>query len=158
MQLFLDCDGVLADFDKRAFEVLGMSSKEFEAKNGSKEFWKTIHNTPNFFQDLDLMPDARLLMDKVQHLNPVILTGVPRGGWAEYQKLVWGEKHFPGVEMVVCSSVDKRDFACPGDIIIDDTNKYRHLWIEIGGVWITHTCAETSLKALWAHDPFLRIV
>lgn len=37
-QLFLDCDGVLADFDKRAEQIFGMTGREFEDTYGSKEF------------------------------------------------------------------------------------------------------------------------
>ena len=40
--LFLDCDGVLADFDAGAKHLLGMSPKAFEAKHGRGEFWKRL--------------------------------------------------------------------------------------------------------------------
>jgi len=36
--LFLDCDGVLADFDAGARQLLGMSPAEFEKRHGRGEF------------------------------------------------------------------------------------------------------------------------
>jgi len=36
----------------------------------------------------------------------------------------------------------------PGDIIIDDYLKYRHLWVEAGGIFIHHISAVESLAAL----------
>ena len=56
-QLFLDCDGVLADFDAGARDVLGMSSRAFEDRHGKREFWKRIARAPAFYADLPLMPD-----------------------------------------------------------------------------------------------------
>ena len=40
--LFLDCDGVLADFDTGARLLFGMSPKSFEARHGRGEFWKRL--------------------------------------------------------------------------------------------------------------------
>ena len=35
--------------------------------------------------------------------------------------------------------------AAPGDVLIDDWEKYKSLWLDVGGVWITHrSAAETA--------------
>lgn len=151
-QLFLDCDGVLANFDKRAIEIVGMQPRDFENQNGAKKFWNMIYDTPDFFFSLDPMPDAHDLVNAVRHLNPIILTGKPhiREGhdWAQEQKLAWRDKHFPDLEMIVCRSADKIKHAQPGDIIIDDWPKYRQIWIDGGGLWIDHYTAEISIAEL----------
>lgn len=147
-QLFLDCDGVLANFDKRAVEIVGMQPRDFENQNGAKKFWNMIYGTPDFFFSLEPMPDAHDLVNAVRHLNPIILTGKPRGEWAEKQKLAWRDKHFPDLQMIVCMSVDKIKYAQPGDIIIDDWPKYRQIWLDGGGVWIDHYTAEISINEL----------
>jgi hypothetical protein len=36
----------------------------------------------------------------------------------------------------------------PGDILIDDFDKYRDLWIKAGGIFIHHTSAVASIHAL----------
>ena len=81
-RLFLDADGVLADFDLSARRLLGMRSKEYIDKHGRGMFWKRLASAPNFYGDLPEMPDARVLFDAVKHLKPTILTGLPAGSWA----------------------------------------------------------------------------
>lgn len=148
-QLFLDCDGVLAAFDKKAIELFdGLHPAEYEAKHGSKKFWKTLYACPDLFTNLDPMEDAFELFDAVHHLRPIILTGCPHGGWAEFQKFAWRDKHFPGVPMVCTKSVNKRHFMKPGDTIVDDWDKYKHLWEEAGGNFVLHTSAKDSIEQL----------
>ena len=64
-RLFLDADGVLADFDRGARRLLGMRPKEFIAKHGRGAFWKRLATAPNFYGSLPEMPDAHLLFDAV---------------------------------------------------------------------------------------------
>ena len=45
------------------------------------------------------------------------------------------------VEVRCCSSKEKCLHAAPGDVLIDDCAKYRNLWVEKGGVCITHRSA-----------------
>ena len=96
-RLFLDCDGVLADFDSGFESKFGSSPKDYEDTYGTKAFWYIIRNDLNFFGTLPLMPDATELYESVKHLRPIILTGVPFGQWAEHQKFKWRDAHFSGV-------------------------------------------------------------
>lgn len=154
--VFLDCDGVLADFDIYAHAYFGKSPRQAEKEMGSDAFWASLEAKGDFFRNLPLMDDARALYEGVKHLNPTILTGCPRGTWAQGQKVEWAAEHFPGVPIITCRSADKRDFAKPGDVLIDDWAQHRHRWIEMGGVFVTHHDAASSLAALWAHYPALR--
>jgi hypothetical protein len=36
----------------------------------------------------------------------------------------------------------------PGDILVDDYLKYRHLWEEAGGVFVHHTSARHTIRQL----------
>lgn len=155
-KLFLDCDGVLADFDAYATEYFGMPPRQYEAEKGASRFWAELETKGDFYRNMPLMADARILFDGVAHLEPIILTGCPRGNWAENQKIAWAQEHFPETQIITCRSADKREYASPGDVIIDDWPQHRHRWIEHGGIWISHFDAETSLAALWAHFPHLR--
>ena len=98
--LFLDLDGVLADFDAGARMVLGMSPKAFEAKHGRREFWRRLARAKDFYATLPLMPDAMLLFEAVKHLEPTILTGLPLGNWAAPQKVQWAAEHFPDTKII----------------------------------------------------------
>lgn len=149
--VFLDCDGVLADFDKGATKILGMPPAEYERRFGLKRFWATLAATPDFFNTLELLPDAMELFEAVRPLKPVILTGLPRGAWAEPQKRRWAERHFPGVEVITTTAALKREHCSPGDALVDDRDKYRHLWEQAGGVFIHHRNAKNSVRLLHEH-------
>lgn len=148
-RLFLDCDGVLADFDAYATELLGMPPRRFEARHGPKRFWSRIAGHGDFFYELPLMPDAQVLWDAVAHLHPIILTGLPQGTWAAPQKMRWAAKHFPEARMITTLARAKRDhMENPGDVLVDDLLKYKALWEEAGGVFVHHRNARETLDAL----------
>ena len=150
MQLYLDCDGVLADFDAGAEQVLGVPARVFEKRHGLPTFWKRLARAESFYAALPLLPEARRLFDAVAHLDPVILTGCPRGGWAEAQKVRWAAAHFPGTRIITCMAVDKRRHARAGDILVDDTLKHRHLWEGVGGIFVHHRSVDETLAQLSA--------
>jgi hypothetical protein len=147
-QLYLDCDGVLADFDKGATAILGMKPKAFEHRHGLGRFWQKLAQAPDFYFSLPLLPDAMQLFNAVKHLDPTILTGLPRGNWAADQKMRWAAEHFPGVRMITCMARDKRNHAREGDVLVDDMEKYRHLWEQAGGIFVHHRSAAESIEAL----------
>jgi hypothetical protein len=147
-QIYLDCDGVLADFDRGAEAILGMPPHAFEKRRGAGEFWRQLAKAPDFFGSLPLMPDAMELYEAVRHKDPVILTGMPRGGWAEAQKRRWAERHFPGVPVITTMAALKHEHRHPGDVLVDDRDKHRHLWENEGGIFIHHKSAHRSIKEL----------
>jgi deoxypyrimidine-specific 5' nucleotidase type C protein (NT5C) len=147
-RLFLDADGVLADFDLGSRRLLGMRPKEFIAKHGRGTFWKRLARAKNFYGDLPEMPDARLLFEGVKHLKPTILTGLPLGSWAAPQKVEWAAEHFPGVPIITCMAADKHLHMHPGDVLVDDREKHRAAYEEAGVVFVRHMSAEDSLRQL----------
>jgi hypothetical protein len=147
-QLFLDCDGVLADFDRAAEQVFGMPARQAEQKLGASQFWRRLRNHEDFYGTLPLRPDAQMLFEAVRHLNPIILTGCPLGGWAEQQKHRWAAVHFPGTRMITCMAREKHLHMKPGDVLVDDFLKYKKLWEDAGGIFIHHTSAERTIGEL----------
>jgi hypothetical protein len=152
-QLYLDCDGVLADFDAGATAVLGLPPRKFQDRHGPRRFWKELAAAPDFYFSLPLMPDATELFEAVRHLDPIILTGLPLGGWAAEQKVRWAAEHFPGTRIITTMARDKRDHASEGDVLVDDLLKHRHLWEEAGGVFVHHTSAVRTIEELAAYFP-----
>ncbi len=148
-QLFIDCDGVLADFDTAARQLFEQDSREAEALLGTEEFWSRIRRRGEFYRNLPLMADAEVLYEAVAHLRPIILTGCPEGGWAEPEKIAWAARHFPTVKMITCPSKDKRlHILHPGDVLLDDYLRYRELWETAGGIFVHHVSAKESIKQL----------
>jgi hypothetical protein len=147
-QLYLDCDGVLADFDRGAEAILGVKPREFERRYNIGRMWAKLANAPDFYGTLPLMPGATELFGAVENLDPIILTGLPRGNWAADQKVRWAAEHFPGTRIITCMAVNKRNHCVPGDVLVDDTLKHRHLWEEAGGIFIHHRNVDETLEEL----------
>jgi len=151
--LFLDLDGVLADFDAGARKILGMSPAAFEARHDKREFWRRLARAKDFYATLPLMPDAMELFEAVKHLEPTILTGLPLGNWAAPQKLKWAAEHFPGTRIITTMARDKYRHMTGMDVLVDDRADHRDKWENAGGTFILHKNARDSLKQLAAIYP-----
>lgn len=150
-QLFLDCDGVIAGFTQYFVEVYGVNPHDFERKHGTESLYRDLRRHTDFYFNLPVLEDGRKLYEAVKHLNPIILTGMPRDGqvWAAEQKHRWTAKHFPGVETIVCLSKDKcQHMRNIGDVLVDDRLKYKKYWVDAGGVFVLHLSAAESITEL----------
>lgn len=147
-RLFLDADGVLADFDRGVRELLGTRPRAFIAAHGRGAFWERLARAENFYGSLPEIPDARVLFDAVKHLKPTILTGIPIGKWAAPQKVEWVAEHFPGVPIITCMARDKHKHMHSGDVLVDDREKHRKAYEAHGVVFIHHKNAGDSLSQL----------
>jgi hypothetical protein len=152
-QLYLDCDGVLADFHAGAVAALGMHPKAYEKRHGVGRFWAKLAKAEDFYFSLPLMPGAMDLFEAVRHLDPIILTGLPIGNWAADQKVRWAAKHFPGTRIITTMARDKRNHAKEGDVLVDDMLKHAHLWEDAGGIFIHHKSVEETLGRLKDYFP-----
>ncbi|MCM8557321.1 5' nucleotidase, NT5C type [Sphingomicrobium sediminis] len=149
VRLFLDCDGVLADFDGGVRKLTGLSPDALEAERGKGGFWKALARADAFYADLDPLPGALDMVEAVRHLEPTILTGLPMGNWARRQKLAWRDRHLPGIPMITCMARDKWKYAEAGDVLVDDRKTARAPWKEKGrGRFILHKAPETTLLEL----------
>lgn len=149
MQIFVDMDGVLADFDSHHEAVFGVRP----CKQADNVDWQAVRAVKNYYLDMPPMPDMRELWDFVAPHKPIVLTGVPINPItveeAPANKRAWAAKHLgPDVEVRTCPSKDKSLHCQPGDILLDDWPKYRDLWVAKGGIWITHTSAKDSIVQL----------
>ena len=149
--LFVDLDGVLVDFDRGVKKATGQYPREQSAGR----MWSILARTPDFYAGLEWMPDGRELWERVRPLNPVILTGLPRGKWAEPQKRSWCRRELgDSVEVITCMSREKARHAASRTpagripVLVDDRDSIRESWEEMGGLFIHHTEADSSLAAL----------
>jgi hypothetical protein len=149
--LYLDLDGVLADFDKLAHEICGMAHHKFAFVYGDDVFWRRLNGFPNFFGSLDLMPDAAILYNAVRHLKPVILTALPRDNTDRVaaEKAQWVYENVDKeAKVITCFTKDKPNYCQPGDVLIDDRAINQAMWRRRGGHFVIHTSAENSINQL----------
>lgn len=148
MRLFVDMDGVLADFDGHHEAVFGVRSD----KLADNVDWTRVRGVRDFYPHIPPMPDMALLWTTIAPLEPIVLTGVPHSvEEAADNKRAWVRRHLGAhVEVRCCRSKEKCRHAEPGDLLIDDWEKYRDLWLGAGGRWITHRSAAETIDQLRA--------
>jgi hypothetical protein len=148
MQVFVDLDGVLADFDTGYERAFGIRP----SKAADNVDWSLVRKRDGFYAGLPPMPDFDELWGFLKQLRPrpIILTGVPASvPEAPDNKRAWVVKHIGShIDVRCCPSKEKCLYALPGDILVDDWTKYQDLWIAKGGRWITHRSARETVDAL----------
>lgn len=145
MKLYLDLDGVLADFDKAVRDVTGRGPDQ----QLPSAMWRSLAKHKDFFGSLDLMEDALELWEFCRPHRPVILTGLPLGTWAAPQKRGWVARQFgPDVEVITCMARDKHRFGGPQTVLVDDRDKARAPWEAAGGDFVLHHSASRSIEDL----------
>ncbi len=143
--LFLDLDGVLADFERGVKTVTGKRPEELP----TKVMWRELSRHKDFYGTLEFMHDAQELWRFCEPFAPTILTGLPLGSWAPEQKRRWVAHMLgPRVKVITCMARDKHRYASPGAVLVDDREKARAPWETAGGTFVLHTGAKTSIAAL----------
>jgi hypothetical protein len=150
-RLFLDLDGVLANFDQGIYQITGCYPNQLTVSN----LWQAAVKSDGFFEHLPWMPEGKKLWEATKKFNPTILTGLPRGQWAEPQKRTWCARELGyDVPVITCMAKDKIKFAhailesAEIPILVDDRPKYRELWEAKGGIFIVHKSVSESLRRL----------
>lgn len=138
-QLFLDLDGVFADFDLGVLRLTG----NFPKDQDDDEMWKVLNATPKFYRSLPMMPGADRLYNASKPYHPIFLSGVPDPAegfmrFAPQDKTWWMHYAMLDSPLITCASRDKAKFCKPGDVLLDDRDHYAQNWRDAGGVFILH--------------------
>lgn len=144
--IYVDMDGVLADFDSHYKAVFGIVAN---TKLDNVD-WVKVRAVGNFYLTMPPMADFDELWGFIEPLSPTLLTGVPKSvAEAVSNKKAWAALNVgPDVPVICCRSSEKALHCRPGDILIDDWEKYKDKWVKAGGIWITHTSAADTIKQL----------
>ena len=145
MNIFLDMDDVVADWHSRAQEILKLRVVKDSDRIPQAE-WDKLKENLRFYRDLPVMAGAHELVDMCKayiarnpQYNLRFLTALPHDysmAFAVYDKVHWGDQHFPGIPVTIGPfSYDKwRHCKNAGDILIDDRHSNCHEWEAQGGV------------------------
>lgn len=102
MKIFLDMDGVVADFVSGAIEVAALPLTHdqvdrwnfFEPYMSAEEFWKRIHDTYEFWEGLEPYPWAHELVELCKQYGEVIfLSDSSHDDNAPSGKVKWLRRH-----------------------------------------------------------------
>ncbi len=127
--IFIDMDGVVADFDGYAHRTLGIESKP-GFRFDQNDWYKLRQHSDRIYSIIPVLPNAYELVSKLKEFREQygvelrFLTAIPKEndmGWAFWDKMEWACKHFPGIPVWFGPySTDKQHHHKPGDILIDD--------------------------------------
>lgn len=147
-KVYLDMDGVLADFDQRFRDISGMEPKEFENKYGTKAFWNLIdeENKVKFWVGIPPMPGAADLVNAVKDYNYELLTSPSAKKQSYLGKILWVKNHtgdvFPSKPRINFKKAKEKHLIKPQlaktDILIDDREDTIGRWNAAGGTGIIY--------------------
>jgi 5'(3')-deoxyribonucleotidase len=153
--LYLDMDGVVADFDEYAMRTLGVPPS---GGVYSDDIWQKLAANHRIYRELKKTPYADELVEYCRqfcnnHQRQLkFLTAVPKGNdvpWAFYDKMTWGLFFFPDIPVMFGPySKDKYRHCRTGDILIDDRRSNIEEWQAAGGMGILHTSFEKTKSNL----------
>jgi hypothetical protein len=157
VKIYVDMDGVLANFEKRYIELFRESPGESRAGKEFSENWTTFIEGKNF-ETLDWWPGGPELITYLSQNVPIesveILTS---SGGNKFHDQVVIQKHkwietFNLPEQwkvnVVAGRKKKAEFATPDSILIDDTEDVIQAFRAAGGIGIHHKDIGNTLMLL----------
>lgn len=146
--IYLDMDGVLADFNTAARLHFNASKEEQaaadEAGRWPKERWATIRDQVHFYRNLPKMPQADELVALARRFRDElgwelrVLTAIPHNNDMHevfQDKFEWMGEHYPDIKLHFGPySKDKHLHARPGDILVDDRVSNCTEWAAAHGI------------------------
>ena len=159
-KIYLDMDGVLADFDRGVVEICGMKSHPQGGEQDSNHdnlMWEAIRKAGHFYDRLEPMQGA------VEMFNTIygkygdrceILTGIPKAKrgivTAGEDKKNWMKRMLSDRIKVNIVYREQKPEYCKGKscVLVDDLEKNIREWEEMGGTGILHVSAENTLAEL----------
>lgn len=152
--IYVDLDGVLVDFDN-GFKAIsgGVDKRKYVEQHGYPQLWKLINSYgEDWWANLQWMADGPKLWSVIQNKNVKVLTsGATRntGTFAINGKKRWVANHLGPIETIVVNRSDeKKNYARPGDILIDDLYSNIQGWNEKKGIGIWHQNADQTIEKL----------
>lgn len=153
-KIYVDLDGVLADFDGFYFQKFGYYPRNADVLEA--EMWKNINEFDRFFFHLPLMKDAKKLWNYVNSIEGVKAKILTATGWrfedVSGQKISWCEKNLsiPKEDIItVKRGPVKAEYADSKSILIDDTfTKCIEPWVNAGGLGIHHKDVDSTIEQI----------
>ena len=153
-QIFLDQDGVLADFETTCSKMLGQKVWNSDSGHLLYDKHKRELTAKHLFRNLEPLPDAWKLVDWCLNsgIHTEILTaaGTVNRTIVVQDKIDWIRKHIHPHWIVVPTfkGSQKAAFAHKKAVLIDDRDKNIEKWVESGGIGILHTSADDTINKL----------
>ena len=160
-KVYLDMDGVLADFERGVKVICGLMPPSQNAKHRKPgeddEMWEAIKACPHFYDQLELMPGAKKMFDALYEKygdKCEILTGIPKPKrgivHAAEDKKIWVKRLLSQDVVVNIVFREEKPQYCHGEgcILIDDMERNIRDWKSFGGTGILNISADDTMEQL----------
>ena len=141
--IYIDMDGVVADFDALARAVVKNNNFDTLAERWPDDSWEQIKKYPHFYRAIPKMPKADDMMRLAERFrdelgwNLYMLTAIPRLNDIPdcfWDKIGWMREYYPNIIVRFGPySEDKQHHCRPGDILVDDRTSNCGQWRSSGG-------------------------
>lgn len=141
-KIYLDMDGVVADFRAYALRILKSSPAVGELY--PDQDWARLRDNPHLFSELPVMARANELVNIARRYRDQLgwelqfLTAIPHNNdlpWAFHDKAAWVRLHFTDIAVHFGPySSDKHLHCSAGDILVDDRLVNCRDWETAGGL------------------------
>ena len=149
-KIFSDMDGVITDFNGR-FEKYskGIPPSEYEKKFGKEKFWELADGEGvAFWVGMPWMDDGKKYWNYIKKYDVELLSSPSRSETSRLGKRLWVRNNLPGIKLTLAQAYNKRNYAAPNHILIDDRKSNIEQWRDKGGIGILHTSAEDTINQL----------
>ena len=158
-KIYLDMDGVLADFERGIRELCGVEPVKQGARRPQEEdiMWEKARLVGHFYDKLLPMPGALEMFQQIYEKygdRCEILTGIPkpRRGLttAGEDKIAWVRRFLSAdIAVHIVFREEKKNY-CKGKgcILIDDYDKNIREWTENGSTGVLHISVEETMEKL----------
>jgi 5'(3')-deoxyribonucleotidase len=152
VKLFLDMDGVLADFvdgackahDRPSPYIDQLAYGKFEMEKlwaiNANEFWSKIDADPDFWINLKKTPEADILVERsiewFGRESIAILSAPSMDPKCVPGKRRWMQKHYPRLAKNMIFTSAKEFLASNKNVLVDDKSSNVQHFIEAGGIGI----------------------
>ena len=149
-KIYSDMDGVLTDFDDRFKKYSnGVMPSSFEKRYGKDKFWELIDNEGvAYWVGMPWMEDGKKYWDYIKDLDTELLSSPSRSETSRLGKRLWVRNNMPGVKLHLAQSFNKKNYAEPNHILIDDRPSNISQWVAAGGIGILHRTADETIRQL----------
>lgn len=120
-KVYLDLDGVVADWEKQFEKLSGVPVEYYEQNHGKQKRYEFVHSkSPDFYANMPLTKDAEILLNFLQNVPTEILSHAIDAE-SEAGKLTWLKNHNINFKPnLVKNRKDKAKYAAQDTILIDD--------------------------------------
>jgi PAS domain-containing protein len=156
--IYLDMDGVVADFDKRFKDLSGFLPNDFVDKYGKNAFWDLIDekHKVSFWRGIEVMPGAKKLVDFVSKYPYEMLTAPSVKKQSVIGKSLWirdkvGTLYPSQPKVTYRAAKEKHNVKSDltkNDILIDDKKSTIDSWNAKGGTAIFYQNADQVINDL----------